>query len=177
MFLFFCVLLIIMFVRVCHSTTSKTRQANFTARPDSLMNIGRVCMQSLYVHSSCSAPLFKEWLEVCRFTLVQHNEAAGMSSEESCTGAVYKTVCEKRTLNAPFTQNDTSRFTLSLTGKWATLWQLDSRTADKRPTRRAPTFYWICVACSGWRRVHSRQPVPLSRLCGSLPDDSVVHFN
>lgn len=93
------------FFSVCvtdhHTFVLKTHPSNFPAVPDSLMSISWICIQSLYVHSSCSAPLFKERLEVCRFTLAQHNEAAGMSSEVSCTGAVCKKEkCMKYTFHA-----------------------------------------------------------------------------
>lgn len=88
-----------------HTFVLKTHPSNFPAVPDSLMSINWICIQSLYVHSSCSAALFKERLEVCRFTLAQHNEAAGMSYEESCTGAVYKKEkCMKYTFHARWHQ-------------------------------------------------------------------------
>lgn len=78
----------------------KLRPASFPAVPDSLMSISWICMQSLYVHSSCSVSLFKERLEVCRFTLAQRNEAAGMSSEvsyqkEKCIKYTFHTTCHQ----------------------------------------------------------------------------------
>lgn len=150
----------------------KSRLASFPAVPDSLMSISWIRIQSLYEHSSCSVLLFKERLEVCRFTLAQRNEAAGMPSEESCTGAVYqKEKCIKYTFHTrrhqplhPQLQQEDERLGGSL------IYSSGSELGELSHLN-----YCACCLVAGG----GCSPASLFRRVGSavhMPDDSVVHF-